>query len=37
MTTRIIALLCKINAIENIRAAVCAAEAYEHDISPDTL
>jgi hypothetical protein len=37
MTTCIITLLCKINAIENIRAAVCAAEAYERDISPDAL
>jgi hypothetical protein len=35
MTTRILSLLLKINAIENIRAAVCAAEAYEHEASSD--
>jgi hypothetical protein len=31
MTTRIISLLCKIDAIEHIRAAVCAAEAYDRE------
>jgi hypothetical protein len=35
MTTRLLSLFCKINTIEHIRAAVCAAESFDRDMSPD--
>lgn len=31
MTTIIVSFLCKIEAIEHIRAAVCAAKEYERE------
>jgi hypothetical protein len=35
MTTRLLSLFCKINTIEHIRAAVCAADSFDRDMSPD--